>query len=317
MRALATILVLFLVGAAAALAFEQAPSAGAELSTVAATGSFSFTNSGAGEPIFAAADLAPGHSARGTVEIANGGELPGEVTLTQSYLSDSSGLGGAMLSKRLTLLVRDVTAPAAPATVYSGPLALMAPQAAGRIEAGATHRYEFVATLPEEVASANDLQGASAEVSYSWTAREASARPQEPVPATTATPASGGGAGLSAPPAAAPPLRLEIRAVERVVRHGRLTVLASCNQPCRISARGSLWAVSGSASRGAKAQAAAAQVRAAGTAQRLRVRVPHRLVAWSRQRRSTAHLRARLSLHARNAGGQTATVRRTVRRRIR
>lgn len=280
MRALATILVLLLVGGTAALAFEQASSAGAELSTVATTGSFSFADSREGEPIFAADDLAPGHSARGTVEIANTGAIPGEVALAQSDLSNSPGAGGALLS---------------------GPLASMAPQSAGRIEPGETHRYEFVATLPEGFADANDLQGASAEVSYSWTAKETSAKPEGPAP--------------PAPPVEAPPLRLEVRRVGRLVHHGRLTVLARCDRACLINVRGHLRARAGAARRGAKLRASGRVAPFVGV-QRLRVRVPRPLLGWMR-RHHGLRLRARLLLHARDASGQTAAARRVAHLRLR
>lgn len=301
MRALATILVLLLVIATAALAFEQASSEGAELSTVAATGSFSFADSREGEPIFAADDLAPGHSARGTVEIANTGTIPGEIALAQRDLSDNPGAGGALLSAQLALLVRDVTVPAAPVTVYSGPLASMPLQSAGRIEPGETHRYEFVATLPDGFADANDLQGASAEVSYSWTANEASANPEGP-----ASPA---------PSVEAPPLSLEVRRVGRLVHHGRLTVLARCDRACLISVRGHLRARAGAARRGTKLRASGRMAPVVGV-QRLRVRVPRPLLGWMR-RHHGLRLRARLLLHARDASGQTAAARRVARLRLR
>jgi hypothetical protein len=238
------------------------------------------------------------------------------VTLAQSDLSDSPGLSGALLSERLVLMVRDVTAPAAPVTVYSGPLVAMAPQAAGRIEAGATHRYEFVATLPEGLANTNDLQGASAEVSYSWTAREASARPGEPVPPTPpARPSGGGDDGNGGDgPFAAPPLSLEVRGVGRAVRHGRLTVLARCDRACRISARGSLRARAGAARRGAKLRASGRVAPVPGV-QRLRIQLPRPLLGWL-HRHHRLRLQARLALHARDANGQTATARRTVRLRV-
>ncbi len=98
---------------------------------VAAAGSFSFANSRDGMPIFSATGIAPGDSVSGKVEIANDGELPGELVVAQHDVEDTPGPGGGELSGRLTLRIADVTAPANPVTVYAGPLAPMPARAGG------------------------------------------------------------------------------------------------------------------------------------------------------------------------------------------
>ncbi|MBS1879768.1 MAG: hypothetical protein JST31_09660, partial [Actinobacteria bacterium] len=160
-RALLLLTVGWLAALAAAVALarvgEEPP---ARASAVAASGDFSISNSREGLPIFAAGGIVPGGSARGTVTIADTGSVPAQLTLSRHDLLDSPGLGGGLLSAALELTVTDVTAPAAPLAVYSGPLASMPAQPAGRVDPGAARTYEFVATLPAG-GGQNAVQGAS------------------------------------------------------------------------------------------------------------------------------------------------------------
>lgn len=196
--------------------------------------------------------------------------------------------------------------PAKPTTVYAGALAPMPPQPVGRLAPGESRSYEFVATLPAgppETATQNDVQGASASVGYSWTAREATAAEPEPTPAARAPAAPPGGA-----PAGPGPLRLSITRVSQRLRHGRLLVWARCNRPCRISARGRLRA------RGAQAAKLRPprQSRLTGRVQRLAIRVPGRYRRALTASKPRVQISARVVLRARAGDGQTDTARRRV-----
>jgi len=300
-RGLSLILFLLLAGSATAAVLGRSGGPGAEAAVIRAEGSFAFTNSREGTPIFTASGIGPGDSASGTVEITDSGSEAAALTLTQHNLVDTPGGGGGVLSAQLTLRVTDVTAPGAPVSVYSGPLASMPPQSAGTLAAGASRTFEFVASLPEAgpATDQNSVQGASTSVGYSWTAGEV---PASPAPS------------LSQPPSgsdpAQPQLRLAITRVQRAIRHGRLLVWASCRSSCRIVASGRLQLSGAHTDTATKLRLKHRPRFLAGT-QKLAIRIPHSL----RQRlRADPRLRlvARIVLRARNAAGETASARRTL-----
>lgn len=308
-----------LVALAAAVALAQVgagPQARAQ--AIAASGDFEIADSREGRPIFAATGIGPGDSARGTVEIADTGSVPVELTLSRHDLLDAPGLGGGLLSGALTLTVTDVSDPAAPVAVYAGPLDSMPAQPAGRLEPGASRTYEFVATLPAAAsAEQNAVQGASVSVAYAWTATEAEARPPEPEPEGL-----GGGSGGSpqSSPATAPPgsvlagdgaLELVVTRAARALRGGRLVVWAGCDSACAIVVRGRLRASAGGHHRGARARFGRSGSYRAGT-QKLRIRVPAKLRRWLVAAPGRRHLRAKLTLTGTDPAGATATVKRTL-----
>jgi len=169
----ATLIVYLALAAVAAIAAAAARNDESSRASIVTetSGSFSLANSREDMPIFTAADIGPGSSVKGTVEIANEGSEAIAVTLTQRNLSDMPGAGGGLLSQRLSLKIT-----AGPTVIYAGPLAAMQPQRLGMLAPGASRRYEFVATLPDggvTGAIENAVQGASTSVTYSWTASEA------------------------------------------------------------------------------------------------------------------------------------------------
>lgn len=320
-RALSLLAFLLLAGSATAAVLGREDAAGAEASAVAAQGSFSFANSREGMPIFSATGIGPGDSVGGTVEIADTGSLPGELTLSQHDLSDAAGVGGGLLSSQMELRVTDVSAPGRPVTVYSGPLATMPPQRAGRVEPGGSRRYEFLATLPDSGASQNDLQEASTSVAYAWTATEAppreEPRPEDPrMPTEPAGPGAGanGPAGGGAPPAPTS-LTLAITRARRALRHSRLLVWARCDSPCSISARGRVRARGPRGQRGARVRFSPRTRYRAG-AQRLQIRLPRKLRRWLRAQPARVRLRAKLVFTGRSPAGAQATARRALRVRV-
>jgi hypothetical protein len=317
MRPLSLLIFLVLAGSATAAIVESSGAPAAQPTALAAAGSFSFADSRDGMPIFNASGIGPGDSATGTVEIFDDGEEPIGLTLGQHDLEDAPGVGGGVLSPQLTLLVSDVTTPGAPSVVYSGPLATMPDQPAGRLEPGQTRSFEFRATLPDTASPAgaggqNELQGASTSVAYSWTAAEAPALPpSEPEPE-----------GSPSPPVPAPPLeyieptsllRVRIAKAPRRLRGSSLLVRVRCNSSCRVTLRGRLRLRDGDAIRTAKLRFKGRRYRSGN--QRLRVGVPRRLSAWARSQPGRSRGTARLVLTARGPGGEKAKAHRTLRLR--
>lgn len=316
MRAASLLAFLVLAGSATAAVFGGGGEPAAEASAVAAEGSFSFANSGDGMPIFSATGIAPGESVSGSVEIANSGELPGELVLAQHDVEDVPGPGGGELSRRLTVRIADVTVPANPATVYAGPLAPMSARPAGRLLPGESRTYEFVATLPEAGSAdgtQNDVQGASASVAYSWTANEVTASPV-PAPHPSPSPGQPPSSSPNAPVGSAPasPLRLTITRVRHTIRRGRLLVWARCNRSCAIAAKGRLRVKGPAGNRGARLHLVPRPHFAAGT-QRLAIRVPHQLRHRLEASPSQLRVKARIALLARDSSGDRTAARRTVR----
>ncbi len=321
MRALSALVFLALAGSATAAVLSGGSEAGARASAITAEGGFSFANSRGGMPIFSATGIAPGDSVSGSVEIADTGSEPGELTLTQHDVSDVVGSGGGRLSERLTVRIVDVTAPASPVTVYAGPLDPMPPQLAGRVAAGEARTYEFVATLPVGAGAAagggtqNDVQGASAGVAYTWTAGEVPPQSPPPTPSPSPLPVqpSPGPKSPDSYPASAP-LRLRIVWVRPSIRRGRLLVLARCDRPCAISGRGRLSAGGAAGRRAGKVRLTPRPGYAAGT-QRLAIRVPGRVRRWLRAHPTGARASARIVLTARDTAGKIARGQRTLRLR--
>jgi hypothetical protein len=289
----------FLALTATAVAFD-APGgrSSAQPVTTAAEGGFELSNSREGEAIFEAAGIAPGDSVAGTVEIANVGAAGAGLLLDQGGVANVPGAGGGTLSSRLTVRVRDVTAPAAPVSVYQGPLAPMPDRALGNLAAGESRRYEFVATLPDggsppsPSGGDNAFQGASTSVRYSWIAGEEAPLPAVPPPA----PPAPGGTGLPAPSVTPPSvlpsadsqfhLHLRIVRVHPSPRHGRLIVLGRCDAPCRIAGRARFGVIGPSRHFRATASRSLRRRGFAGRRQRLALIVPPRLLRLARSEAS-------------------------------
>ena len=308
MRRLVPILVLLALATLAAVALAQVDGGPAARATVtAASGSFEIANSGDGQPIFATTNLGPGGSADGTVTIEDTGTEAVALVLRRGELVDSPGLGGGDLSDRLRLSVVDITAPAAPRTVYAGPLASMPDQHAGELGPGEARTFEFTATLPErgEPGFENALQGASTTVAYSWVAKEAEAGKEEEG-------GGGEGPGVAGETAA---LHLTVSKVREALRHGRLVVWTHCNTSCRLTVRGRLRATADGHHRGATIRFAQKRISAA-EAQRLRIPIPRKLTRWLRQSPPPKRLRAKLHFLATDTLGRTDAVHRTLRLRV-
>jgi hypothetical protein len=327
MRRLVPILALLALAILAAVALAQVDGEPAARATVtAASGSFEISNSADGQPIFAATDLGPGGSAEGTVTIADTGTAAVALVLRRGELVDSPGLGGGVLSDQLRLRVLDVTVPAAPRTVYAGPLATMPEQHAAEFGTGEARTFEFSATLPEhgEPGFENSLQGASTTIAYTWVAEEAEGRNGEEGGngsggggQGSADTVGGGGQGEGGgAPGDSAALDLTVSKVGLALRRGRLVAWTRCDRPCRLTVRGRRRATAAGHHPSAPIRFAQKRVAPAGV-RRLPIPIPPKLTRWVRQAPPPKRLRAKLRFVATDSRGETDTVHMTLRLRIR
>ncbi|MEY2535046.1 MAG: spore coat-associated protein [bacterium] len=122
--------------------------------------------------VLSAANLKPGGTTSGTVDIQNTGSLPGAFTLSTSNGVDSA----PSLLGQLDLRIEDCGAftGATPPTCGSGSVlhnAKVAPVGSldlGTFAANEKHRYRFDVTLPSS--TDNTFQGKSASVEFDWDA---------------------------------------------------------------------------------------------------------------------------------------------------
>jgi spore coat-associated protein N len=150
-------------------------STSANPSNVFTAGTISHSNSKASAAILTAANMVPGGTATGTVNIKNTGSASGVFTLAHTAPVDTPVSPG--LSKKLTMTVTDNGDPAcvsscpAAVSVYSGTMFSMpATIALGSFAAGVTHSYTFVVTFPDSGTGGADnaYQSASTTVEYDW-----------------------------------------------------------------------------------------------------------------------------------------------------
>lgn len=155
---------------ALALSFSGLGRADARAMKTRATGAMRIAGSAANEAILTAANLAPGGSVRGTVEIRNLGHGPAALVMAPLNLRDAPGPGGGRLSAGLQLTVRDVTGGSS-GIVYSGSFAALKTVRVGALAKGERRRYAFEAKLPSSPSPSLDdpFAGASTVVDYRWT----------------------------------------------------------------------------------------------------------------------------------------------------
>jgi hypothetical protein len=293
-----------LIGGLAAVALGQVgrPSP-ARAAAVRAVGAFEISNSGEGEPIFAADGLAPGGSAQGKVTIEDSGSGPIALTLRRGELADTPGSGGGVLSERLRLTVADVTEPTRPRTIYAGPLDSMPEQDAGELQPGGSRTYEFTATLPDGSPSAqNPLQEAATTVAYSWTAGEIGGGEETP------TEPPGGGENRAAPAGGGDAvtvgarLKLSVPKLLPRLSRGVLVAYVDCDGSCRIDVRGRLWATADGHQRTAKIHFSLQRIYTPG-AKKMRIPIPRGMHDWLRRMLPPKGLRAKLRFSATGTEG--------------
>lgn len=327
-----------LVGTLTTVALAQVGSPSpARAAAVRATGAFEISNSGEGQPIFAAKEIGPGGSVKGQVTIEDSGSVPVALTLKREELNDATGAGGGVLSTQLQLTVLDVSKAGSPRTIYSGPLDSMPEQQAGEIQPGGSRTYEFVATLPDGAPSSqNALQSASTSVAYAWIAGEgtgegeeeeppeeppAEEAPKEPPPGGT-TPESRGtgtggegtqGGGVQGATAA---LDLTVPRIAQTLSGGGLITYIDCDASCRIFVRGKLRASAHGHHRTAKIRFSLKRPYAPGS-KKMRIPIPRGMRNWLRRMPPPKRLKAKLTFTAIGTAGGRDVVKKKVRLRVR
>lgn len=133
---------------------------------ISARGAMRIADSRGEKAILRAAALAPGASVAGVVKIENLGSV-GRLVLSRSRLLGTPGAGGAALAPALRLRIRDLGDGRDP-VVYAGPLAAMPTLHLGRLPAGESRRYRFVARLPDPDFVDDGLMGARVRFDCRW-----------------------------------------------------------------------------------------------------------------------------------------------------
>jgi hypothetical protein len=283
---------LAVTGSAAALAGGSPDEA--RPARVFVDGSLRLANSKEGSAILDAAGLKPGGSTTGTVGISNAGERPGEFVLSESGLADAGGPNGGLLSRRLDLLVEDLTEGD---VVYSGKLDSMGPRALGAFAAGESRTYRFSVSLPDAgipptaVTGDNAYQGSSASVQFDWMATDAADTP----------------ANARAEPRGAR-IRLAGRAHQVLGSRG-LVMRARCWSPCTLRAWGALQ---GERAKATRTRPTGGTTRADWTL--LRFRFPGRALRTIEERLArTMWVRMKVTAEAVGPQGETVSISRTIR----
>jgi spore coat-associated protein N len=150
-------------------------STSANPSNVFSAGTISHSNSKASAAILTMANMVPGNTTTGTVNIQNTGSANGTFTLTHTAPVDNPLTPG--LSKKLILTITDngnpncTTACPAAVQIYNGTInAMPATEAMGTFIPGAIHSYLFSVNFPDGGLNGADnaYQGASTSVEYDW-----------------------------------------------------------------------------------------------------------------------------------------------------
>jgi hypothetical protein len=134
---------------------------------VVTTGSMTQVNSADNAAFMSGHDLVPGDHVDGAVTVRNEGDARGSFRLVADDVEDDPGLGGGLLSQRLTLRVVEADSGK---EVYVGHVADLDADL-GTWAPGEERGYEFEVTFPPGTAAAdNAYQGSSFTVTYVWDA---------------------------------------------------------------------------------------------------------------------------------------------------
>lgn len=175
-----TLGVLATVGLAAAIAVGSGASFTAQTANPSNTftaGTLSMSNSLDGAAILTAANLKPGDTTTGTVDIANTGSVSGVFSLSRSALTDSDNVNP--MSQKLNVVAKDCgsfasgtpSCDAGDPNVYTGTLAAMTGSSAlGSYGAGEKHRFQFAVTF--DTSADNAYQGDSSTATFQWNATQ-------------------------------------------------------------------------------------------------------------------------------------------------
>jgi hypothetical protein len=186
------VLALVVVAICLAVLSSSSQPSRAELQLTSGAGdSLTLSNDKEGAAVLNLGGMRPGDSVTDTVTLGNTGTVPGDLSLSTSNLLDTPGAGGGALSGELDLVIRDITSPGSPVTVYSGKIDALTPVALGTLAASASRVYEFRVSFPEAGTGAeNAYQGSGISVEFGWTAVNNAADTDPPETTITSGPPS-------------------------------------------------------------------------------------------------------------------------------
>jgi hypothetical protein len=166
------VLALVVVAICLAVLSSSSQPSRAELQLTSGPGdSLTLSNGKEGAAVLNLGGMRPGDSVTDTVTLGNTGTVPGDLSLSTSNLLDTPGAGGGALSGELDLVIRDITNPGSPVTVYSGKIDDLTPVGLGTLAASASRVYEFRVSFPDAGTGAeNAYQGSGISVEFDWTA---------------------------------------------------------------------------------------------------------------------------------------------------
>ncbi len=158
------LVVIIIAAIVVTFSFSLFTSSSANPGNMVGSGSMEIENSEEGLAILTVADLLPGESATGTVEITNVGDAEGDFSMTSSNLVDTPA--DPAFSSVLSLVVNDGTA-----DVYTGPLADVGTVDLGTWQPDESHTYTFTVTF--DAAAGNEFQSAQTTLDFTWDATQA------------------------------------------------------------------------------------------------------------------------------------------------
>ena len=134
-----------------------------------------FAGSADGKAIVRAANLAPGARAHGEVSVENAGAAARRFSL-RARVDDRPGPNGGVLSRRLEVVVREVSPAGGTSVVYAGKLAGLDERTLSPLAARESRSYRFElafpdgGTPPSPTGGDNAYQGSAAGAELRWSA---------------------------------------------------------------------------------------------------------------------------------------------------
>ncbi len=171
--AVAAAVVLALLGTVAYAAVQ--PTRDEAAKQLQRSGRVRITNSLRGDAIVGKQGIMPGDLVSGTVKIGNASRVRARFYLGFSKLVETQGAGGGMLSYRLVLTVKRLSADRRPQLVWTGPLRQMPMLKLGKFKPKESRTYRFAVSFPEGGTSDQDdrFRDAATSLQFTWFARQA------------------------------------------------------------------------------------------------------------------------------------------------
>lgn len=221
------------------------PAAGPHTEIKAVDGTLSLSNSKDGAAILSVANLAPGQTAGGDVELRNDGTLTGALDLSQTDLTDTLGANGGQLSQALQLTVRDA---AGGGVVYAGPLASLDTRDLGNMAPGETRTYAFTVQLRDTgmpvtaTSGDNRYAGSSVNARYVWALNDDTSGGGGSGGGGSSGgggggTGGGGGGGTGGGTGLVSKMKVSLKInAKKALRKSRIDVTVKCGEPCKVRA---------------------------------------------------------------------------------